>query len=164
MVRKIRQAAKRCKMKAYNGFTPEQRNKAAAWLRSQWAAGRPRPVACCACGQDKGVIDAHAEDYTEPFGNHTDQYPMCIRCHMMLHCRFRSPDVWNDYRAAIRSGVRYAPLFSRSFGPIASQLNGTVPPFTTRCPPARLVLDEIHEALASSTTPDDSQSNTGMIE
>jgi hypothetical protein len=43
-----------------------------------------RPVKCCACGQEHGVIDAHAEDYSDPFApGKTDQFPLCYRCHML---------------------------------------------------------------------------------
>lgn len=62
-------------MNPYNGFTGDQRNRAQRWLNSQWAAGHfPRPAQCCACGQADGIIDAHAEDYSEPFRHgKTDQ-------------------------------------------------------------------------------------------
>ncbi len=138
-------------MNGYNGFSPEQRNRAQAWLREQWDAGLARPSVCCACGQDQGVIDAHAEDYSEPFGPHLHQFPMCYRCHMMIHCRFRNPEAWDKYRAAIRSGIRYAPVFYRAFGVIAAQLNGREVPFTQHAAPTWCPLDEIHQAEVVSS-------------
>jgi hypothetical protein len=130
----------------YNGFSPAQRNRAQAWLRQQWAAGRPRPRVCCACGQDRGVIDAHAEDYTEPFGDHIDRYPLCYRCHMMVHCRFRCSEAWDAYRRAIRAGAGYEPIYTRSFGIVAAQLDGAVVAVTWHEPPKWCPLDEIHVA------------------
>jgi hypothetical protein len=71
-------------MKDYNGFSSAQRNGAQAWLRAEWASGRlAKPVRCCACGQDQGVIDAHAEDYSAPFrAGVTDGFHLCYVCHM----------------------------------------------------------------------------------
>jgi hypothetical protein len=63
---------------------------------------------CCACGQDKGVIDAHAEDYSEPFAaGKTDEFHLCFTCHMILHCRFRNRSAWDRYRDAIRAGGHF---------------------------------------------------------
>lgn len=128
-------------MNSYNGFTGSQRAKAAAWLRAQWARGRPRPSTCSACGQTEGVIDAHAEDYSEPFGDHTDAHPLCYRCHLMLHCRFANDVAWREYVAAVKSGKRFAPCHSRSFGHIRSHLAGREVPFTQHEPPGPSVFD-----------------------
>jgi hypothetical protein len=131
-------------MNSYNGFTPAQRNRAQTWLRDQWARGlRPRPSVCCACGQDQGVIDAHAEDYSEPFGDQTDRYPLCYRCHMMVYCRFWNQEAWSKYRAGVREGKRFAALQHRAFGQIKQQLNGAAVAFTQHPPPAWCPLDEI---------------------
>jgi hypothetical protein len=141
-------------MNSYNGFSPAQRNRAQAWLRDQWARGlRPRPSVCCACGQDQGVIDAHAEDYSEPFGDHTDSYPLCYRCHMMVHCRFRNRRAWDRYRGHIRAGLRFAPLYHRNFGQISAQLAGAIAQFSRHPPPTKCPLDEIHEASPARRRP-----------
>lgn len=104
-------------MKDYNGFTGVQRAKAQRWLNQQWAAGAfPRPSRCCACGQEHGIIDAHAEDYSEPFAaGKTDEYPLCFICHMMVHCRFRNRAAWNLYRAAVAGGGRFPAFTTRNF-------------------------------------------------
>jgi hypothetical protein len=105
-------------MKSYNGYTPAQRNKAQAWLNSQWRAGKlQRPCVCHACGQKEGIIDAHAEDYSEPFAaGKTDQYHLCFQCHMMVHCRFRNLDKWRWYKQAVADGMTFEPYFARDFG------------------------------------------------
>jgi hypothetical protein len=101
---------------SYNGFSPQQRERAAAWLREQWRSdARPRPSRCCACGQDRGIFDAHAEDYSEPFGDQTDAYPLCYACHMMVHCRFRNHDAWEAYKEKVRAGGRIAPFLTREW-------------------------------------------------
>lgn len=104
-------------MKAYNGFTAAQRNRAQAWLNVQWNMGfLNRPKVCVACGQDKGVIDAHAEDYSEPFeSGKTDEFHLCFRCHMMIHCRFSSPDAFARYADAVQKGRMFKPFFRRDW-------------------------------------------------
>ena len=136
-------------MKSYNGFPPAQRLKAQAWLNAEWAAGRiPRPSKCCACGQDRGEIQAHAEDYSEPFtAAKLLAYPLCLRCHLMLHCRFRHPVAWDRYRASIRSGVTFGP--ARGFNDVMAQLSGGAVRWTQHERPKRAVLDEIHDAAPS---------------
>ena len=136
-------------MRTYNGFSGGQRRKAQAWLRRQWDARTlERPFRCAACGQDRGIIDAHAEDYSEPFAaGKTDQFHLCFTCHMMVHCRFSSLDDWQYYKAVIQSGGRYAPAFTRDIGGFRAKHIGE------KCPPpddrgkfqGRFVLDEIEK-------------------
>jgi hypothetical protein len=107
-------------MGPYRQFSGEQRAKVGAYLLAEFRAGRlVRPKSCIGCGADRGLIDAHNEDYDRP-----DEYVgLCIRCHLMLHCRFRNRDAWDRYRAMLRDGAVFPPLYSRSFGPIAHLLN-----------------------------------------
>lgn len=104
-------------MSAYNGFSGALRAQAQRWLNAQWAAGTlARPTVCCACGQDEGVIDAHAEDYGLPFAaGKTDEFHLCFACHMAVHCRFRNPRAWDAYRRAVAKGARTAPFATRHF-------------------------------------------------
>jgi hypothetical protein len=104
-------------MTGYNGFTTAQRNRAQRWLNQEWSVGRlARPSKCVACGQTEGVIDAHAEDYSEPFAaGKTDGHHLCFTCHMMLHCRFREPDAWDRYRSAIEAGAMFEPFRIRNW-------------------------------------------------
>lgn len=110
-------------MNHYNGFSPAQRNKAQAWLNKQWSTGLlARPISCHACTQDKGIIDAHAEDYSEPFTKgKTDQYHLCFRCHMAVHCRFRNPNAFARYKNEVYAGTVYEPFYTRDFFTFAKQ-------------------------------------------
>ena len=105
-------------MQPYNGYSGRQRSRAQTWLSRQWKSGAlARPMQCVACGQSRGIIDAHAEDYSEPFAaGRTDQYHLCFTCHMMVHCRFRNPDDWCYYKSVIHRGGRYAPYYKRDIG------------------------------------------------
>jgi len=100
----------------YNGFSPSLRAKSGVWLKKEYDAGRrTRPVKCQVCGQTEGVIEAHAEDYSEPFGDNIDQYSLCYRCHIILHCRPKCPDAFARYAATLAAGFRFAPLATRNF-------------------------------------------------
>ena len=111
-------------MKSYNGFTANQRNKAQAWLRKQWSEGvLSRPSKCCSCAITKGIIDAHAEDYSEPFAaGKTDQYHLCYRCHMMLHCRKHNSKHFLLYCALVCGGTQFQPFYTRDWGRFSRQM------------------------------------------
>ena len=104
-------------MKAYNGFSALQRNKAQSWLNKQWSVGKlQRPAQCCSCKITEGIIDAHAEDYSEPFtAGKTDQYHLCYRCHLMLHCRFANPKNFAHYCQMVYEGTQYRPFYQRNW-------------------------------------------------
>ena len=89
-------------MNPYNGFSPAQRARALSWLKREYAAGRRSPPTTCdGCGRTEGIIEAHSEDYSQPFGDHIGRYGFCYRCHMMLHSRVRAPEAWARYKAEL---------------------------------------------------------------
>lgn len=103
-------------MKDYNGFSPGQRLKAYRWLQDQYARGaRRRPTRCDACGQTEGIIEAHSEDYSAPYGDHIGEWSLCYRCHMMVHNRQHAPDAWRQYRAALAGGTIFAAFHKRNY-------------------------------------------------
>jgi hypothetical protein len=97
------------------------------------------------------VIDAHAEDYSEPFAaGKTDEFHLCFTCHMMVHRRFNNRAAWDRYRRRIAAGGHFAAVYKRDFGTFnAEQLDGptgyakAMAHFVAGPAPARLVLDEI---------------------
>lgn len=134
------------RMRAYNGYSEKDRRRAQAWLNSQWQSGLlERPAQCVACRQDKGIIDAHAEDYSKPFtAGKTDRYHLCFTCHMMVHSRFQSARDWQWYKEVIRQGGRYAPVSNRSIGRFrAKHIGKRPPPDYLGTPPVNLVLEVI---------------------
>lgn len=101
-------------LSSYNGFTGKEREASLRRVHKLWESGEvPRPTKCAlACGQTVGVIHGHSEDYSDD----TVHIEICIMCHLMLHMRFQMPQVWNDYRLAVRNGFRYQgkPLEQRN--------------------------------------------------
>lgn len=134
-------------MNPYNGFTSAQRSKALAWLNKEYAAGRRhRPTQCEACGQTEGVVDAHSEDYSQPFGAHIGAHRLCFRCHMMVHCRFKNPKAWALYKAQVRNGKIFRPFMTRNFGGFVSETitkYGAGVPFTLRAGRGATFLDTL---------------------
>jgi len=98
-------------MRSYNGFDSALRTRAGRWLNAEIAAGRvERPTECLACGQKRGRIDSHAEDYSEPFGPHIYAFPLCFRCHMMIHSRWGAGSVaFERYVEELEAGHRWPP-------------------------------------------------------
>ena len=111
-----------------------------------WTIGAT--VECVACGQTAGVIQAHAEDYSEPFrAGVTDGFHLCIICHAMVHGRAKSPKAWRDYRAMVEAGGRAKVMRSNQnfLGAMAQFVDRpiTADRFDWGSPPARRALLEI---------------------
>lgn len=103
-------------VKSYNGFSPAQRMRALNWLKGEYAAGRrAKAVECDCCGQTKGIIEHHSEDYSEPFGDHIGAWSLCFICHMMIHCRYRNPRAWTRYKESIADGFTFEPFYNRNW-------------------------------------------------
>ena len=106
-----------------------------------------RAVACIACGQTAQPIDAHAEDYSEPFRKGvTDAFHVCFICHMMVHSRDRNHQAWRVYRLMIESGGRAIPLGGRHFLNFQQKFltrHITSALFEWFAPPTRQALSEI---------------------
>ena len=98
-------------MGAYNGHSGEKRDRVLKWMKQQYASGAiPRATRCCACGQTRGHLQGHHEDYDRP-GSHVE---ICVTCHLVLHNRFRRPAMFDEYRARIRSGWQAPPLTQKA--------------------------------------------------
>lgn len=103
-------------MNSYNGYTPAERIRALHWLQREYAIGRRKPPTVCdVCGQNLGVIEAHSENYSAPYGDNIGRFGLCYICHIMLHCRFRNPVAWERYKTATENGARFQPFYSRDF-------------------------------------------------
>lgn len=131
-------------MKDYNGFPAEQRTRAGQWLKAEIAAGRlSPPAACMACGIDSGVIDFHAEDYSEPFGPHVHAFQLCYRCHLMWHGRHKRMEGWEAYAQALRDGFTFPPVPKRDLAWVndLTSMMAVLLSTTGRGEPRRLIFD-----------------------
>lgn len=142
-------------MNWYNGFSPEQRSRALAWLKKRQAAGLFPAAAtkCMATGQTAGIIDFHSEDYSEPFGPHIGAFQFCYRTHMMIHCRFKSPEAWARYLDLLRRGAVWRPCKTRDFGLIRRFLAGGGDPDGFGPPRRDLIFDRMTMAPTTGAPP-----------
>jgi hypothetical protein len=130
----------------YNNFTSQQRTRALRWLNAEYAAGRRhRPTRCDVCHQTEGPIERHSEDYSFPFGDHIGQYGLCYRCHLMIHCRFKNPEAWENYKRHMHQGRIFVPI-GRNFWLFWRQTlkqHGEGVPFRQGSPRAHTLLDDL---------------------
>lgn len=130
--------------------------RALRWLRAEQAAGRrQRPSVCDACGQDKGIVDNHSEDYSEPFGDHIGRFSLCFTCHAHVHTRDKCPGAWGRYKRLVSEGFRFQPSYRRDWPRFASNFLRRAPKLQAALveavgpPPARRILDEIERESAA---------------
>lgn len=103
-------------MNSYNGFSPAQRQKGDKIIKAAIAEGKLKPlteVKCYICGQDEGIRHYHNEDYS-PENVIADARPVCWRCHMMIHKRFRHPKSYEKYISEVKAGKRYPPVYKHN--------------------------------------------------
>lgn len=88
----------------YNGFPAAYRDKQGGAVYKAFRNGTlERPTQCVACSlttQDGATIQAHNEDYHEPL----EFVGICFYCHMAIHKRFNSLDLWRRYRQLVSRG------------------------------------------------------------
>ncbi|NQE86286.1 hypothetical protein [Nocardia terpenica] len=90
-------------LSTYNGFPGEYRERVQAELTAMWSSGLWEPPGECAvCYQTGGAIHGHLEDYSQP----ETYVPLCIICHLIVHARFREPELFAEYRRWICDGNR----------------------------------------------------------
>jgi len=120
----------------FKQWTKEERSKSGAMTRRMKAAGLiGKASKCCKCGQDKGIIQLHNEDYDTTLeigqnvvnripmsfeGDEKDRYmgallELCWTCHMILHSEHRNKTAHDNYFEAVKNGARFAPVFRHDF-------------------------------------------------
>ena len=77
---------------SYNGFTAAERRAAGKVIRAELADGRLLfAPSCSLCNRALTPShQMHLEDYATPLS----AYPICRRCHVILHLRFIRPEAW----------------------------------------------------------------------
>jgi hypothetical protein len=98
----------------------------------------PPLIACQQCGQGRGKLMRHSEDYSLPWNwpEKTGKYELCFGCHIILHCRFRMKRGFVYHQAMLLNGIRLAdPL--RSWGDVRAYLKGAPWPTEAMLDPKR---------------------------
>lgn len=96
-------------LRTYNGFNHYHRMKGGRIIEDAVRAGKVEPPSkCCRCGQTKGEILYHVEDYT-PDKILDNLEPTCRRCHGYIHRVSRPAEKQNEYWDAIARGVKFPP-------------------------------------------------------
>lgn len=107
-------------MNNYKQFSAAQREATANQTKKLISEGKwpARPTKCAHCGQDKGILEWHNEDYSHP----TDfLVGVCFRCHMIVFHSYHNPVEVEAYKNEIAAGKMYKPCFTRSFSPIETE-------------------------------------------
>lgn len=102
-------------MKPYNGFTGKQREQGDKLIKQAIADGiKPPPTKCSVCGQMRGILHYHCEDYS-PENVVDDAKCMCWLCHMLLHCYHRNPEAVTTYFSQVLAGKKFPPTWYHNF-------------------------------------------------
>lgn len=110
-------------MKAYNGFTGEERERVGKIINDMVKSGLlNKAIVCNRCKQDKGIIHYHLEDYSLPVTEDKIEH-LCWRCHMMLHSRRRNPEAVVNYFKEISEGKQYKAVFTHNFNILKTDHN-----------------------------------------
>ena len=91
----------------YNGYSPQERERAGRAIARARARGELQPgSACMLCGDPSATLDLHSEDYSEPYRFMPPAaYWVCLACHRShLHKRFEKPEAWTAFLAHVRRG------------------------------------------------------------
>lgn len=100
----------------YNGWSPEERLATIPIQRAAIASGElARPTSCSICLVD-GNRDWKAQDavwlHDERYDRPLEAYPVCRRCHSVLHRRFEEPQAWAELVAQHARGGQWFELLS----------------------------------------------------
>lgn len=100
----------RFKIGPYNGHSPESRLIADRKIKVAIEQGLiPPPKVCSICGTQEGRIDYHNEDYSRPL----QTVAICMKCHMALHNRFRSPGYSASWERLVKTYGNGTSWFER---------------------------------------------------
>lgn len=123
-------------MKSYKGWSPDFRKASLKLTNKAKKMGWiPEPRQCRRCGQGKGILHLHNEDYDVTFYTLTEVFdrfpvsitseeiaklnevlePICWRCHMMHHSRGRNAKAVELYFQEVAGGKQYPPVYRHDF-------------------------------------------------
>lgn len=105
-------------------YTPQQRYSSLQLLKDDIKNGLyTKTNRCNRCGQDKGIIHDHVEDYEKP----REREELCWRCHMIHHSQHFAPEQCEAYWETVKAGKVWPPIFKADFSILASE-HGIIKP------------------------------------
>lgn len=120
-------------MNNYKGWTGEQRELSLKLTNRAKKLGLlEQPHKCKFCGQEKGILHTHNENYGVTLelvpkmlnGTATKEeiekvksvlWPICWRCHMIWHSKRRAPKQVEKYFEEVKNGKQYPPVYKHDF-------------------------------------------------
>ncbi|QDP66238.1 MAG: hypothetical protein Unbinned805contig1001_9 [Prokaryotic dsDNA virus sp.] len=123
-------------MRDYKGWTGKQRKESLKLTNKAKELGWIKLPTCCnRCGQTKGILQLHNEDYSVTYNvlrDALDRFPaqikksemkkvaevleeLCWRCHMIHHSTHRNPQACENYFNEIKAGKQYPPVYRHNF-------------------------------------------------
>jgi len=120
-------------MNSYKKWTGAQRQKSLKLTNEAMKRGLlERPHKCRICGQEKGILHTHNKDYDVTLelvpkmldGTATEEemakvkevlVPICWRCHMIHHSKYRNPEAHDRYFEEVKNGKQYPPVYHHDF-------------------------------------------------
>lgn len=120
-------------MKSYKKWSPEERLESLKLTNKARSMGLlEAPTKCRCCGQTEGILHTHNKNYdvtlllvpkiingtaTQDEVNQVKEVlvPLCWRCHMILHSKYRNLASYEKYFAEIKEGKQYPPVYKHNF-------------------------------------------------
>ena len=123
-------------MQSYKGWSPDFRKASLKLTNKAKTLGWiPEPKCCRRCGQEKGILHLHNEDYDVTYYTLTECYnrfpvsiteeehaklnevlePICWRCHMIHHSVGRNKSAVEQYFKEVKAGKQWPPVYRHDF-------------------------------------------------
>lgn len=115
----------------YNGWSGDERRATLPLQKVAIASGElARPTICSICGcvgnrnwRAEDAVWLHDENYADPLA----AYPICRRCHRLLHERFEAPEPWLALTGQHGREGAWFELFSLDPASLRRPFNQTYP-------------------------------------
>lgn len=123
-------------MRNYKKWSAKQRQESLKLTNKAKKMGWiQNPRKCNRCGQDKGILHLHNEDYDVTYNTLSEvfnRFPIsitkeeldnvnsvleeiCWRCHMMHHSAYRNREAVKKYFEEVKQGKMYEPVYKHNF-------------------------------------------------
>jgi hypothetical protein len=120
-------------MKSFKKWSAEERERSLKLTNQAKRMGLlEEPKQCRCCGQTEGILHTHNKNYDVTLslvpkmitGTATEDevrqvkevlVPICWRCHMIYHSKYRNIAAYERYFAEIKAGKQYPPVYRHDF-------------------------------------------------